>query len=384
VDLSDYKVESDIALATTLPSRWYTSPEFLEEERRRIFHRSWQYVGSLHWLTKPGDHFSVEIQGEPVVITRDKAGTLRALSNVCRHRAGPLADGHGCSPSLQCKYHGWTYDLDGRLRGAPEFEGVRNWDKGNVRQPEFHLETWGPLIFVNLEADCRPLAETLGAIPQETEAMGIDPAHYRFVFRRDYVIQCNWKVYVDNYQEGYHLPIAHPQLFREVDYSRYSVENAAHYSRARAPVRAAQGTAPRQYGEAAGTEALYYWIFPNLMINVYPDNLSTNLIVPLDHQTTLTSFEWFVPKDSPIGAGLPPPTYWPLSRPFKEPEGTIPEDLQKTIAFSHQVQVEDIFLCESVQRALRSRTYDKGRLSAKRENGVHHFHKLVHQALSAN
>lgn len=384
MDLSDYTYETDTALATTLPARWYTAPEFLTEERRKIFHRSWQYVGSVSWLQKAGDHFSVEVQGEPLVITRDKDGRLRALSNVCRHRAGPLVDGHGCSAALQCKYHGWTYDLDGRLRGAPEFEGVRHWDKSTVRQPEFRLETWGPLIFVCLDTETAPLAETLGAIPAETAALGIDPNAYRFVFRRDYLIQCNWKVYIDNYQEGYHLPIAHPQLFKEVDYSRYTVENHGLYSRARAPVRPPVGTGTRQYAEAAGREALYYWVFPNLMINVYPDNMSTNLIVPIDEKTTLTVFEWFVPPGSSVGQGLNPPSYWPVSRPYPEPDTPLPPDLAKTIGFSHQVQLEDIFLCESVQRALGSRTYDKGRLSVKRENGVHHFHQLVYNALSAN
>jgi choline monooxygenase len=382
VDFSDYTPTEDTARATTLPARWYTDPEVLEAERRSIFHRSWPYVGSAEWLKAPGDHLATEIQGERLVVTRDKEGRLRALSNVCRHRAGPLAEGKACSPSLQCKYHGWTYDLDGRLRAAPEFDGAKDWDKSQVKLPEFRLEAWGPLLFVSLDAEVPPLADYLGDIVKETNRFGADLSDYRFVYRRDYVIDCNWKTYVDNYQEGYHIPLAHPALFREVDYNRYVVENGAAFSRHRTPVRASQGAAPRQYAEAAGKEALYYWLFPNLMINVYPDNLSTNLVVPLGPEKTLTVFEWFVPKDSKVGTGLPPPAYHPLSRPLAEPEKALPEDLAATIAFSHQVQLEDIYLCEAVQRGLHSRTYDKGRLSPKRENGVHHFHKLLHAALS--
>ncbi len=371
MDFSDYRYSGDIAEATTLPSRWYTDPAVLAAERKNLFHKGWQYVGSLAWLTEPGSHFATEIQGEPLIVLRDRQGKLRALSNVCRHRAGPLAEGRGCSPVLQCKYHGWTYDLDGRLRAAPEFEGVRNWDKTQVSLPEFRVDTWGPLVFVSLAPTGPGLAETLGAIPGETKALGVDPASYRFLHRRDYLVKCNWKAYVDNYQEGYHIPLAHPALYKEIDYGKYVVENRKTHSRHHTPMKA-----------GGGKQALYYWIFPNLMINVYPDNLSTNLVVPIDEETTLTVFEWFVPKDSPVV--VPEPKYWPLSKPLPGNEESLPADLEKITAFSHQVQLEDIYLCESVQRALHSSTYDRGRLSPKRENGVHHFHKLVAEALSQN
>ena len=174
-----------------------------------------------------------------------------------------------------------------------------------------------------------------------------------------------WKVYVDNYLEGYHLPIAHPGLFREVDYDQYRVDTYEHYSKQYAPIRqvdAGEARDRRYVRSGEGEEdALYYWIFPNVMLNVYLDNTSINIIIPLGHDKTLTIFEWYF--ESP-GTG----------------EGW--ESMQQIIAFSDEIQQEDIELCEWVQRGLKSKAYEKGRFSVLRENGVHHFQSLVHQYLT--
>jgi len=178
----------------------------------------------------------------------------------------------------------------------------------------------------------------------------------KFSERRDYEIGCNWKVYVDNYLEGYHLPAAHPGLFRELDYAKYRVDTFRYYSSQFAPMRAASGAASdRRYSDPS-QGALYFWIFPNLMLNVYPDNMSANIILPLGHDRTLTIFEWFAYPGSSVA----------------------PE----TIAFSDEIQQEDIGICEAVQRGLQSRSYSQGRFSVKRENGVHHFHLLLHEFLA--
>jgi choline monooxygenase len=180
------------------------------------------------------------------------------------------------------------------------------------------------------------------------------------------VIECNWKVYVDNYLEGYHLPIAHPGLFKELEYDQYRVETFRYYSKQHAPIRELKPGEvlgrDRRYLREPGAEenALYYWIFPNTMLNIYQDNLSTNVILPLGVDRTLTIFEWFFAEPG-TGAG------W--------------ESMQQTIAFSDEIQREDIAVCEQVQRGLRSRSYDRGRFSAKRENGVRHFQALVEEFL---
>ena len=183
------------------------------------------------------------------------------------------------------------------------------------------------------------------------------------VERRDYVIDCNWKVYVDNYLEGYHIPIAHPGLMREIDYAQYRTDTFRYYSQQFAPIRAmkAGDAGERFYAPGTGLqEALYFWIFPNLMLNIYPDNISTNIIVPLSADKTLTIFEWF---------------FHDIDQPKTR------ERVEKAVTFSDQVQQEDILLCENVQRGLHSSTYDRGRYSVKRENGVHHFHMLLSEFL---
>ena len=363
-NLSDYEPARDLATAKTLPARWYIEPEFLALEAEKIFHRTWQPVGRLEDVARVGDFFSCEVLDQPLVLVRNRADELRAFYNVCPHRAAVVAQGRGNRRSLQCKYHGWTYDLDGKLLRAPEFEGVRNWNADAVCLEPVRVEAWGPWVFVNLDPEAEPMAMIYGAIADEIAAAGFNLEKMRLIERRDYVIDCNWKVYVDNYLEGYHLPIAHPGLFREVDYDQYRVETQRYYSKQHAPIRDAEpGDArDRRYlrsGEAE-EDALYYWIFPNVMLNVYLDNTSINIIVPLGHDKTLTVFEWYF--EAP-GTG----------------EGW--ESMQQIIAFSDEIQREDIELCEWVQRGLRSRAYDQGRFSVLRENGVHHFQTLVHEFL---
>jgi choline monooxygenase len=352
MDLGDYTFNPDLCRASTIPARWYTDPAMLEAERQAVFARTWQAVGRSDWVAAPGSYFSCEIAGEPVLVARGEDGVLRAFSNVCRHRGSLLAEGQGCGPVIRCPYHGWTYKLDGSLFGQPEFEGVADWDRSKVCLPPFQPAVWGPFVFVNQDALAPPLAEVLGAIPGEIAQIGCAIERLRFRHRRDYVIACNWKVYIDNYLEGYHLPTAHPSLFRELDYAEYRVDAYRYYSSQIAPIR--QGT-PR-YGFSDGSrQALYYWIFPNFMLNVYPDNLSSNIILPLGPEQTLTIFEWFAYADGGVE--------------------------QATIDFSDEIQQEDIGICESVQRGLRSRNYHQGRFSVKRENGVHHFHGLLDEFL---
>jgi choline monooxygenase len=350
--LDDY-TPKELSRATTIPARWYLDPQLLERESGAVFGRTWQPVGHAQSVADPGSYLTAEIAGEPVVVTRDKNGILRAFSNVCRHRASVIADGCGKASALRCPYHAWTYGLDGRLLGCPEFEGVEDFDKSATRLPEFRVETWGPYVFVNQDPDAAPLAEVFGAIPDEVAKMGCPVDELEFSERRDYKIACNWKVYVDNYLEGYHLPAAHPSLHRELDYGEYRVDTYRYYSSQIAPIRP-PGGGERRY-ESQGLSALYYWIFPNFMLNVYPDNLSANIIVPLGPEKTLTIFEWFSYPGSAVK--------------------------RETIAFSDEIQQEDIKICESVQRGLHSRTYNTGRFSVKRENGVHHFHLLLNEFL---
>ena len=223
--------------AETMPSRWYIEPEFLGLEAERIFYKTWQSVGRLEDVMRVGDFFSCEVLDQPLVVVRNRASKLCAFCNVCPHRAAVVAQGRGNRKSLQCKYRGWTYDLDGKLMRAPEFEGVKNWDKSKVCLQPIHVEAWGPWIFVNLDPQAQPMAVDYGAIHDEIVDAGFNLETMRLIERRDYLINCNWKIYVDNYLEGYHLPIAPPGLFREIDYDQYRVETHRYYCKQHAPIR---------------------------------------------------------------------------------------------------------------------------------------------------
>ena len=365
-------VNEQIECAQTLASNFYTDPAILDIEKARIFRRTWQLVGTLsqdcgevnsvkRTISDPETFYTAEVVGEPIVVTRDKQGTLRAFSNVCRHRAGPIALGSGCKNVLRCAYHGWTYTLDGRLIGTPDVEGVEFFDRSAMGMFPLRLETWGQFIFVNFDPNAVSLSAYLGKIPEQARGFQFDGL--QLAERRDYVIACNWEVYVDNYLEGYHIPIAHPGLMREIDYAQYRTDTYRYHSQQFAPIRAmkSEEAAERLYDPGTGLhEALYFWVFPNLMLNIYPDNIQTNVIVPLSHDKTLTIFEWFF-HDAASEKNR--------------------ERVKRAIAFSDEVQQEDIALCESVQRGLRSSTYDRGRYSVKRENGVHHFHMLLGEFL---
>ena len=349
--MNDYRFDSKLARAETLPSSYYADAATLEKEHRDVFGRTWQLVGRAEQLAEPGSFFTATVGGELVVVVRGKDGAVRAFSNVCRHRAGPVACGEGKRPAFVCGYHGWSYGLDGRLLATPEFAGVEGFDRDSVRLPQYRVDALGSLVFVNLDATAPPLREVYGEIAPLLEAA--PRSAYRLAARKDWEVGCNWKVYVDNYLEGYHIPIVHPSLFRELDYQKYRTETKAWYSQQHAPVRR-----PERIRITEGEpEARYYWIYPNLMINVYADNFSTNLILPMGPRRTLTVFEWY----------------------FPDPD--LRADVDATVAFSDEIQLEDIAICEAVQRGLESRSYDRGRYSVERENGVHHFHGLYAEAM---
>jgi choline monooxygenase len=358
-----FPFDANIARASTIPARLYNDPVYLELERERVFAHTWQLVGRAEQLERTGDYLTAEIGNDSVAVVRD-GDALRGFHNVCLHRAGPVAHGCGRRQTLQCRYHGWTYSLKGELLRAPEMEGTEGFVPSEMRLRPVAVAQWGPLVFVNVDRTAPPLLEVLGDVPARVAGFGCEGM--RYVMRREWEIACNWKVYVDNYLEGYHLPVVHPGLHKELDYDAYRVEPHRYYSIQHAPLRPVHGgnAAERQYVASgdAPAEAVYVWLFPNVMLNVYLGQMQTNVVLPLSHDRTRVVFEWFA-AEPPADAAADPA--W-----------------TKLIAFSDEIQQEDIEICEAVQKNLRSRVYDRGRYSAKRENGVHHFHALLHEFLT--
>lgn len=335
----------------TIPSSWYTDARYHAFDQKAVFGKTWQYIGHETRLSKAGDYLSLQIAGHPVVVVRDKDGTLRGFYNVCRHRGGPLVmDGCGHTNMLQCKYHGWTYRLDGSLRGVPRFDRVDLFDKRDYGLVPVHVATWQGLIFVHLDENPTVLLdEVLDGI--EARVAPIRLENKIFHQRVTYEVDCNWKVYVDNYLEGYHIPLVHPDLCNLLDYRAYITETHRYYSLQYSPFRSEDNLY-----QASDGEAFYYFVFPNIMLNILPGRLQMNAVLPLSSDRTQVLFDYYY--DDVIS---------------KQALQTINDDL----TFSDQVQHEDMEICEHVQRGLASRAYDQGRFSVECEAGVYHFQSLL-------
>jgi choline monooxygenase len=359
-DRNFVEVEADIARAWTLPAHLYWDAAAFGAEKEKIFARTWQVVGHVHQVASPGDYFTTDLAGEPLLIVRGTDGQLRGFYNVCRHRAGPAAEGCGSRKLFRCGYHGWTYGLDGSLISATEIDGVEGFRAEDFALVPVRTEEWFNLVFVNLDLQARPLRECLGALPQQAERFPF--AEMKLFERRTYDMKCNWKTYVDNYLEGYHLPSVHPALNRELDYNAYVVEPYKRHVRQFSPIRGAQpgDTTARRYHEAREDLTTdYFWIFPNWMLNCYPDNVSLNIVLPIEPERSLAIFEWYLPeKDHPLPAA------------------------KASVEFSDQIQKEDVAICETVQRNLHSRSYSRGRFSVKQEKGVHAFHRIYAESMN--
>jgi len=354
ISADTFRVAAEIERAWTLPALLYTDASVFVAEKEKIFSRTWQVAGPAAQVANPGDYFTTELMGEPIVCVRGSDQRLRGFYNVCRHRAGPPAEGCGSRKLFRCGYHGWTYGLDGSLINATEIEGVEGFRPEDFALVPVRTEEWFNLVFVNLDPEAPPLRQSLGELPLQAEKFPFS-AMQRFE-RRTYDMRCNWKTYVDNYLEGYHLPSVHPGLNRELDYNAYVVEPYARHVRQFSPIRGAQpgDATPRRYEDSREDLTTdYFWIFPNWMLNCYPDNVSLNIVLPLEPERSLAIFEWYLPeKDHGAPAA------------------------KKSVEFSDQIQIEDVAICEAVQKNLRSRSYSRGRFSVKQEKGVHAFHRM--------
>jgi choline monooxygenase len=360
LQFSSSGINPDISRAHSLPARYYHDPSIFELEKGKIFARTWQVVGHRHQLANPGDFFTIEILGEPLLLVRGNHGELRGFYNVCRHRAGPPAEGCGSRKVFRCGYHGWTYGLDGKLISTPEFENVQGFDREYFALTPVRAEEWFNLIFVNFDPQAESLPKSLAQLPQQAEKF--DFQNMKLFERRIYEMKCNWKTYADNYLEGYHLPTVHPGLNRELDYSAYRVEPHERHVRQFSPIRGAQvgDSTPRRYQDGREEHTTdYFWIFPNWMLNCYPDNVSLNIVLPLALERSLAIFEWYLPEQN---------------------LGTLAG--KDAVHFSHQIQIEDIAICEVVQKNLHSRSYDRGRYSVKQEKGVHAFHRMYEERMN--
>ena len=360
--IDSYDPDAPLASASTIPSPWYTDDRVFELEKQTVFSRSWQIAARKDQLTEPGNYVTTEIAGEPLVIVRGNDNVVRGFFNVCRHHAAAvMTEAAGQANQMRCPYHGWTYSLEGELKGTPDFTDVCNFDRAENGLAPVQIASWENWILAKLDGGQQsPLADANASLTEflgvelvnQMRTLGLDRLHW--LERRTYALNCNWKVFVDNYLDGgYHVPHLHKGLDSVLDYSHYTIENGAHFCLQLSPM---VSRSDDQVGAVRGGQrALYYWLYPNFMINWYEGVLDTNIVRPLAVDRTEVTFDFY----------------------FADVSEQSRERNRASIDVGERIQDEDVGICESVQRGLQSRAYHAGRLSVRREGGEHLFHRLL-------
>jgi choline monooxygenase len=354
-------VDPRLEHASTLPASFYKDPANFDLSKDRIFARSWQWVGDLDPVKVPGAVWPfILLEGcldEPVVVTRDTKDKLHCLSNVCTHRGMLVAETPGNERFLRCRYHGRRFGLDGQFQSMPEFEGVCGFPTATDHLPKLGFGTWGPFLFVNLDQQFS-LEDYLKPVSERIPWFPLNELRHAPQRSRDYIVKANWALYCDNYLEGFHIPFIHAALNDTLDYGNYTIELLPQGTLQLAVSKGGEGVfdLPAESPDfGKKISAYYYWMFPNLMLNFYPWGLSVNIIKPLAPDLTRVSFRCFVLDESKIGSGAG--------------------------AELDRVEREDEVVVEGVQKGVKSRFYDRGRFSVAREEGVHHFHQLIANAM---
>ena len=357
-----FNIDSDISKAETLPSSFYKDLKIFEELKTKIFLKSWQWVGDSDLVKEKNSVYPQllleDYLTEPIVLTRDESDTIHCLTNVCTHRGNILVFEPGKSKKLTCCYHGRAFDLDGSFKSMPEFDQTKNFPSENDDLHSFPIEEWGPFLFAGMNPEFE-FKSVLDVMDERIGFLPLDQFSFDANLSKDYLVNCHWALYCDNYLEGFHIPFVHEGLNKVLDYSNYKT---VLYDHCNLQIGFSDESNevfdfPKDhidYGK--NIAAYYYWLFPNMMFNFYPWGLSINVVKPLSINKTKVSFMTYVFDDSKLhkGAG---------------------NDIDK-------VEREDEFIVENVNKGIQSSFYKSGRYSPTREQGVHHFHRLLAQFLN--
>lgn len=325
-----FSIHPDISQAETLSSKFYTDESVFYASQEKIFARSWQLVSTTDEVSnlKP-----ISLLDTPLVFAKN-GEKINCFSNVCTHRGAILVEKECQANGIRCRYHGRRFDLNGKFLSMPEFEKTKNFPNEKDNLPNIPFAIWGKFIFASLNPFA-PLNEFLAEM-QKTVKL---PENLRFAGTKDYEVNAHWALYCENYLEGFHVPYVHQALNSVIDYGTYTTETFRYSSLQTA------------YDDSGEIAAHYFFIFPNLMFNFYPWGISINIVKPINPTKTIVTYWTFVSDESKVGSGAG-------------------GDLET-------VELEDQSVVESVQQGIRSRFYDTGRYSPTREQGTHHFHRLI-------
>ena len=355
-------IDPDIKKAETLPASFYKDQSVFNAIKEDVFLKTWQWIGDESLVKLPQSvHPFVLLDGyltEPMVLTKDDDDALHCLTNVCTHRGNVVALHPGKSRKLTCLYHGRRFNLQGDMEFMPEFSEAEDFPRPCDNLHKFPLKKWGPMLFAGLN----PTFDFQQVIDKMNERIGflpLDEFSYNESLSKDFLVHAHWALYCDNYLEGFHVPFVHEGLNAVLDYGSYKTEiyqycnlQIGYTDQATEIFDLPEGHI--DYGKRVA--AYYYWVFPNMMFNFYPWGLSVNVVRPLDINRTKVSFLTYIydPSKYDKGAG---------------------SSLEK-------VEREDEFVVEHVQKGVRSSFYKAGRFSPTREQGVHHFHRLLSEFLN--
>lgn len=338
------------ALQTTqylnLDPSLYVREDVWQSERQRIFARTWQFMGPVSQVADPGQYLAIDIAGTPVFAIRGKDGALRGFKNVCRHRGAKLlAEGTGTCGLVVCPYHKWSYADTGRLVQAPWYGRdpaiiPEDWPLEPV-----HLSEWRGLLFAALDPETS-LLNQLGDLPAE---LSDEPMESYTATDSDSVsFDANWKVYTDNFVEGYHIPGTHPSFYAAIDFEAFETTAHPGYVKMTAPPKA----------------DLFYrgkwlWMWPNWTLSLFDGGMNVSRINPTSAHHTDQHYHFFFADTSEAGAE------------------TRAKSVQGTLA----VVREDYQVCTETHRNYAAGVYSSGPLSGRHEKGVRYFQERVAGAL---
>jgi len=356
--MNQFRVDPNIAKAKTIHTDFYTSPEVFEACKEKIFGAAWQFIGSDDLVKEPGDAYPFTLLpnylDEPLLLTLDKNEAINLVSNVCTHRGNLVVDKACKLNNLRCRYHGRMFGLDGKFMSMPEFKEVEDFPTEDDNLHQLPLFKWNKWLFTSLNTKYSPELFFRDMMAR-VSWMPLNDFKFEPTLSRIFNVKAHWALYCDNYLEGFHIPFVHAGLNAVIDYGEYATELFFPYSSLQLGLAKNSencfdlpASSP-DYGK--NVAAYYFWVFPNMMFNFYPWGLSVNVVEPVaidQCKVRFYSYVWDESKlDRGAGSGL------------------------------DKVEAEDEEIVENVQRGIRSRFYKYGRYSVSREQGTHHFHRLL-------